>query len=161
METFNSSFQVWPLMRAWFNKSRKFIVGKTNKNYFVTFRLYTWIAVLFTLLLAGGIFHLFSLSYQKHIINYKDVKRKLFDVNEPDKIKALRIKQAKKDLYLFTEAQNSMLYTYGMLLLVSLPRLPNPWALRVLIGWWWIYSILVVVVYRASMTASLANPVAT
>lgn len=38
--------------------------------------------------------------------------------------------------------------------------MPNSWALRVLIGWWWIYSILVVVVYRASMTATLANPVA-
>ncbi|XP_035734845.1 uncharacterized protein LOC118447232 [Vespa mandarinia] len=131
------------------------------KLLILPFKLYTWIAVLFTLLLAGGIFHLFSLSYQKHIIIYKDVKRKLININESDKIKELRIKQAKKGLYLFTEAQNSMLYTYSMLLLVSLPRLPNPWALRVLIGWWWIYSILVVVIYRASMTASLANPVAT
>ncbi|KAL2720880.1 ionotropic receptor 40a-like [Vespula squamosa] len=131
------------------------------KLLILPFKLYTWIAVLFTLLLAGGIFHLFSLSYQKHIIICKDVKQKLVNINEPDKIKDLRIKKAKKGIYLFTEAQNSMLYTYSMLLLVSLPRLPNPWALRVLIGWWWIYSILVVVIYRASMTASLANPVAT
>ncbi|KAL2721084.1 ionotropic receptor 40a-like [Vespula maculifrons] len=131
------------------------------KLLILPFKLYTWITILFTLLLAGGIIHLFSLFYQKHIIIYKDVKHKLVNINELDKIKELRIKQAKKGIYLFTEAQNSMLYTYSMLLLVSLPRLPNPWALRVLIGWWWIYSILVVVVYRASMTASLANPVAT
>lgn len=63
-------------------------------------------------------------------------------------------------LYLFTEAQNSILYTYSMLLQVSLPRLPNAWTVRIFIGWWWIYSILVAVMYRASMTATLAHPVA-
>lgn len=63
-------------------------------------------------------------------------------------------------LTLFTEVQNSLLYTYSMLLQVSLPRLPKAWALRVFIGWWWLYTILVTVAYRASMTAVLANPVA-
>ncbi|XP_015174946.1 PREDICTED: uncharacterized protein LOC107065607 [Polistes dominula] len=130
------------------------------KLLILPFKLYTWIAVLFTLLLAGGIIHLFSLSYQKHIIICKDAKGQLVKTNELNEIENSRIKRMTKDIYLFTEAQNSMLYTYSMLLLVSLPRLPNPWALRVLIGWWWIYSILVVVVYRASMTATLANPVA-
>lgn len=64
-----------------------------------------------------------------------------------------------KGLYLFTEIGNSILYTYSMLFQVSLPMLPNPWAVRVLIGWWWIYSILVAVSYKASMTATLTNPV--
>jgi len=45
-----------------------------------------------------------------------------------------------------------------MLLQVSLPRLPNAWAVRIFIGWWWIYSILVSVTYRASMTAALSQP---
>lgn len=65
-----------------------------------------------------------------------------------------------KGLYLFTGIQNSILCTYSMLFQVSLPSLPKPWAVRVFIGWWWIYSILVAVAYRASMTATLANPVA-
>ncbi|KAI4495234.1 hypothetical protein M0804_001435, partial [Polistes exclamans] len=130
------------------------------KLLILPFKLYTWIAVLFTLLLAGGIIHLFSLSYQKHIILYKDAKQQLVKTNKLNEIEKSRIKHMTKGIYLFTKAQNSMLYTYSMLLLVSLPRLPNSWALRVLIGWWWIYSILVVVVYRASMTATLANPVA-
>ncbi|KAK2586249.1 hypothetical protein KPH14_001505 [Odynerus spinipes] len=130
------------------------------KLLILPFKLYTWIAVLFTLLLGGGIFHLFSLYYEKYIIIRNGVRHKLVKATVSNKNEEFRIKNAKKGIYLFTEAQNSMLYTYSMLLLVSLPRLPNPWALRVLIGWWWIYSILVVVVYRASMTATLANPVA-
>lgn len=46
-----------------------------------------------------------------------------------------------------------------MLLVVSLPRLPQKWAVRILTGWYWIYCILIVVAYRASLTAILANPV--
>lgn len=61
-------------------------------------------------------------------------------------------------LYLFEELGNSILYTYGMLTLVSLPKIPIGWALRIMTGWWWMYCLLVVVSYRASMTASLANP---
>uniref|UniRef100_A0A182F4J2 Ionotropic glutamate receptor L-glutamate and glycine-binding domain-containing protein n=1 Tax=Anopheles albimanus TaxID=7167 RepID=A0A182F4J2_ANOAL len=33
------------------------------------------------------------------------------------------------------------------------------WSLRVLTGWYWVYCVLVVVAYRASFTAILANPV--
>nr|XP_022912663.1 glutamate receptor ionotropic, delta-1 [Onthophagus taurus] len=62
-------------------------------------------------------------------------------------------------LYLFAEFFNSMLYTCSMLLMVSLPKLPTGWSLRLLTGWYWIYCTLVVVSYRASMTAILANPV--
>lgn len=61
-------------------------------------------------------------------------------------------------LYLFSELENGILYTYGMLLLISLPKFPSGWSLRVLTGWWWMYCILLVVAYRASMTAILANP---
>lgn len=45
-----------------------------------------------------------------------------------------------------------------MLLVVSLPKLPTGWSIRLLTGWYWLYCILVVVSYRASMTAILANP---
>lgn len=65
---------------------------------------------------------------------------------------------AKPGLYLFGEIINSILYTYGMLLVVSLPKLPTGWAIRLLTGWYWLYCILLVVSYRASMTAILANP---
>lgn len=61
-------------------------------------------------------------------------------------------------MYLFGEITNSILYTYGMLLVVSLPKLPSGWSIRLLTGWYWLYCILLVVSYRASMTAILANP---
>lgn len=61
-------------------------------------------------------------------------------------------------LYQFSEPVNSVLYTYSMLLLVSLPKLPTGWSLRVLTGWYWLYCLLVVVAYRASMTAILSRP---
>lgn len=61
-------------------------------------------------------------------------------------------------LYLFDDIGNSILYTYGMLVAVSLPKVPSGWAIRILTGWWWMYCLLVVVAYKASMTAILANP---
>ncbi|XP_050095757.1 uncharacterized protein LOC126577837 [Anopheles aquasalis] len=60
---------------------------------------------------------------------------------------------------IFDTFSGCILYTYSMLLLVSLPRLPAGWSLRVLTGWYWLYCLLVVVAYRASFTAILANPV--
>lgn len=45
-----------------------------------------------------------------------------------------------------------------MMMYVSLPRFPQKWAVRILTGWYWIYCILIVVAYRASLTAILANP---
>ncbi|KZC14210.1 Glutamate receptor, ionotropic kainate 3 [Dufourea novaeangliae] len=114
------------------------------------FKLYTWIALIFTLILGGIAFHFLSIFYKKYISLYKNKMH----------IQTTFMKKEGKGLYLFTEVQNSILYTYGMLLQVSLPNLPSPWAVRVFIGWWWIYSILVAVAYRASMTATLANPAA-
>ncbi|XP_052893128.1 glutamate receptor U1 [Anopheles moucheti] len=60
---------------------------------------------------------------------------------------------------IFDTFAGCIIYTYSMLLLVSLPRLPNGWPLRVLTGWYWVYCVLVVVAYRASFTAILANPI--
>lgn len=71
---------------------------------------------------------------------------------------AIYFTDAKPGLYLFGEIINSILYTYGMLLVVSLPKLPTGWSIRLLTGWYWLYCILLVVSYRASMTAILANP---
>ncbi|XP_054744500.1 ionotropic receptor 21a [Anastrepha obliqua] len=65
-----------------------------------------------------------------------------------------------KGLYLFDEYSNCLLFTYSMLMYVSLPRLPRTWSLRVLTGWYWLYCILLTVIYRASLTAILANPAA-
>lgn len=116
------------------------------KLLILPFKFYTWIALILTLILGSIVFYFLSLSYKKHISSYKSQNTS--------------IKNETKGLYLFTEIGNSILYTYSMLFQVSLPHLPSPWAVRILIGWWWIYSILVAVAYRASMTATLANPVA-
>ncbi|XP_053986684.1 ionotropic receptor 21a-like isoform X1 [Hylaeus volcanicus] len=120
------------------------------KLLILPFKLYTWIALIFSLIFGSFTFYFLSLSYKKYIIFYKN---KMY-------IQTAFTKKEIKGLYLFTELQNSILYTYSMLFQVSLPTLPNPWAVRVFIGWWWIYTILVAVAYRASMTATLANPVA-
>ncbi|XP_011309050.1 uncharacterized protein [Fopius arisanus] len=111
------------------------------------FRLYTWISVILILLVVALAFHVFALFYQKEIMPH--VKTGMTGIN-----------REMRGLSIFTDMQNSILYTYSMLLQVSLPRMPRPWALRVFIGWWLLYSILVTVAYRASMTATLANPVA-
>jgi hypothetical protein len=66
------------------------------------------------------------------------------------------VKRRPKDV--FDTLSNCFLMTYSMLLLISLPRMPVGWSLRFLTGWYWIYCILIVVAYRASMTAILANP---
>ncbi|XP_060814630.1 ionotropic receptor 21a-like isoform X1 [Bombus pascuorum] len=120
------------------------------KLLILPFKFYTWIALVLTLILGGVVFYFLSISYKKHISFYKN---KMHFQNTS-------MKKEIKGLYLFTEIGNSILYTYGMLFQISLPSLPSSWAVRVLIGWWWIYSILVAVAYRASMTATLANPVA-
>ncbi|KAG8277018.1 hypothetical protein J6590_051919 [Homalodisca vitripennis] len=61
-------------------------------------------------------------------------------------------------LFIFEELENSILYTYGMLVSISLPKMPSGWALRMMTGWWWFYCLLVIVSYRASLTAILAKP---
>ncbi|XP_046744974.1 ionotropic receptor 21a-like [Diprion similis] len=128
------------------------------KILIMPFKMYMWLSVLMALFLGGLIFYQFAQSYKRTLHLYKE---KITSEN----ISTLQVVKRHKNttglllsLYPYTEFQNSILYTYGMLLSVSLPRLPNAWALRVFIGWWWLYSILVAVAYRASMTAILANP---
>lgn len=59
---------------------------------------------------------------------------------------------------IFDTLGNCLLLTYSMLLVVSLPRLPRGWPERLLTGCYWSYCITIVVTYRASLTAILANP---
>lgn len=83
------------------------------------------------------------------------------DKSAPSKINKSRkqkIDLRRKNLILFSDIESSLMLTYSMLLQVSLPKLPTVWALRIFIGWWWLYSILITVTYRASLTAALANP---
>ncbi|XP_066594491.1 ionotropic receptor 21a-like isoform X2 [Prorops nasuta] len=133
------------------------------KLLILPFRLYTWIALLCTLFIGGSAMHLFSLFY-KNFISFQDcsVRSNQETVRYDKKLEmesSAEKQERMKGLYLFAEPQNSILYTYSMLLQVSVPTLPNAWAVRIFIGWWWIYSILVAVAYRASMTAALANPI--
>ena len=100
------------------------------KTLILPFSLGMWIGVLVSLCLIGLVFFTFS-----NIYNIPYVKKDFFD-----------------------SLSACILYTYSMILLVSLPRLPARWSVRVLTGWWWIYSVLVVVAYRASLTSILANP---
>ena len=64
-----------------------------------------------------------------------------------------------ENLYIFQQLINSFLYTFGMIMNVSLPRMPTVWTVRMFMGCWWLYCILLSNTYRASLTAILANPV--
>jgi hypothetical protein len=126
-----------------------------------------WAAVLVVLILAGFVFYALA-NYHSRIvptaINHKTSS--VIIVQNRHKINDSKVNIHVQDgakangegLYLFSQLENGILYTYGMLLMISLPKFPSGWSLRVLTGWWWIYCILLVVAYRASMTAILANP---
>ncbi|XP_050345733.1 glutamate receptor ionotropic, delta-2 [Nymphalis io] len=121
------------------------------KTLILPFNLYMWIAVLLVLLVTGSIFYGLA-NYYINLLNYKPLNTK----NKANEKKDNYAKPV--GLYLFGEITNSILYTYGMLLVVSLPKLPTGWSIRLLTGWYWLYCILLVVSYRASMTAILAKP---
>ncbi|KAJ4439579.1 hypothetical protein ANN_07706, partial [Periplaneta americana] len=131
------------------------------KTLILPFKPVMWAAVVVTLFLAGFVFYALA-NYHHHIVsnpmhkNIIKVKEKGQATGETKMYVDEEVKT--EGLYLFSELDNGILYTYGMLLLISLPKLPTGWSLRVLTGWWWIYCILVVVAYRASMTAILTNP---
>lgn len=124
-----------------------------------------WAAVLVAMILAGFVFYALA-SYHHHIVSTVDLQtHDIIMLQGRGKVNDSKMvhvqdegKETGKGLYLFNELENGILYTYGMLLLISLPKLPSGWSLRVLTGWWWIYCILLVVAYRASMTAILTNP---
>lgn len=115
------------------------------KTLIAPFSLGMWIGVLISLFCVGIVFFLFSNAY-----NF--IKRTSNDsMTQPNMISYFA-----KDF--FDDLSASILYTYSMILVVSLPRFPLRWSVRVLTGWWWIYCILLVVAYRASLTSILANP---
>lgn len=89
----------------------------------------------------------------------KSITQKAAKESEQGNIKKLKpnTRPVVKDM--FDEFSNCIIYTYSMLLYVSLPKFPLNWSLRLLTGWYWIYCILIVVAYRASMTAILSKPI--
>lgn len=113
------------------------------KTLISPFSLGMWIGVLVSLFVSGVVFFSFSKVY----VLMKDMRR---------------LKHANVTAYFardfFDDFSACILYTYSMILVVSLPRLPLRWSVRMLTGWWWIYCVLVVVAYRASLTSILANP---
>ncbi|XP_077301063.1 ionotropic receptor 21a-like [Arctopsyche grandis] len=122
------------------------------KTLILPFKLYMWIAVLILLFLSGFIFYGLAKFHKTiNVNNITNLKHNQNDCYDDHNRKTV-------GLYLFEELPNSILYTFGMLLVVSLPKLPPAWSIRLLTGWYWLYCVLVVVSYRASMTAILANP---
>nr|QPZ88975.1 ionotropic receptor 11 [Diaphorina citri] len=135
------------------------------------FHLDMWIAILITILLGGFLFY--TLATFHLYIEHKDftkppptpkpkapsklsiainkyIKRKYSDISEKLSNSINEMLKEKPS----TEGKSQV----DMLLVVSLPKMPTGWALRMLTGWWWLYCVLVVVAYRASLTAILANP---
>ncbi|KAB0794722.1 hypothetical protein PPYR_11561 [Photinus pyralis] len=149
------------------------------KTLILPFRLQLWLAILSSLGLMAGFFHALCYFHDKvNELKYEELQaQKLALKNELDQVAASKRFNPKQTygelkkqyllptvegepvgLYLFRKIGSSILYTYGMLLVIALPKLPTGWSIRVLTGWYWIYCILIVVAYKASMTAILAKP---
>lgn len=128
----------------------------------------TWACVLFFLFCVGTVFYILEhVNAWIHQNNEDDEsmppQTKVIVLNHNGKsllhhkpITYKRKKGQSKDI--FDSFGDCILLTYSMLLVVSLPRLPRSWPIRLLTGWYWIYCISIVVAYRASLTAILANP---
>lgn len=109
--------------------------------------------------LAKFYYHLYESQHIEEINVSLDPKKLIIHTSYHDlQMKSKHHYTRPKGLYIFGEFLNSLLYTYGMLLLISLPRFPSGWSLRMLTGWYSLYCSLLAVSYRASMTAILANP---
>ncbi|GAB0087754.1 Ionotropic glutamate receptor [Sergentomyia squamirostris] len=148
------------------------------KTLILPFSPEMWIGVCVSLLSVGTIFFILSTFYiyihekitpvsvnRKHfrirnLIFWTERKKEEKGTIVEPRTSAVSLKVEKRAKDIFDDFSNCILYTYSMLLLVSLPKLPKAWAIRLLTGWYYIYCILLVVAYRASMTAILANPVA-
>ncbi|GLV32321.1 Ionotropic receptor 68a [Carabus blaptoides fortunei] len=155
----------------------------TTDNSWMTlvlpFKLYMWLTVILVLFVVGCILYALA-KFQRHLYEMtskrdacviitekvKSAGRVHALLNSPFKylefrtqeITVARDEDTPSGLHLFAEPFNSFLYTYSMLLLVSLPKVPDGWSLRMIVGWYFLYCTLVVVSYKASMTAILANP---
>ncbi|XP_053677578.1 uncharacterized protein LOC128727667 [Anopheles nili] len=126
------------------------------KTLILPFNGEMWAGVLISLFLVGFIFYGFS----NTLTAWYDADKKLQNLRMiPFKRKPEPWHDTLPKSDIFDHISGCIIYTFSMLLLVSLPRLPNGWTLRVLIGWYWVYCVLVVVAYRASFTAILANPI--
>ncbi|KAH1019572.1 hypothetical protein HUJ04_009368 [Dendroctonus ponderosae] len=140
------------------------------KTLLLPFSPIMWACVLLCLLLTSTTFYILArfhrgIDGKKQLTSNRAIKLQLHNAPEDLKYSLLmrqytRTKQAgePEGLFQFAETGNSLLYTFSMLLLVSLPKLPTGWSLRLLTGWYWLYCLLVVVSYRASMTAILSRP---
>lgn len=130
-----------------------------------------WMCVLSAVLTLGLIFHLLAKFYYNLYESFTSSHQpipsagsrrsstvKLHTSYHDLKIRSEHHSHRPRGLYIFGEVINSVMYSYGMLLLVSLPRFPSGWSLRMLTGWYSLYCTLVTVSYRASMTAILAKP---
>lgn len=137
------------------------------KTLILPFSAATWASVLFFLFCVGALFYV--LEHVNAWIHRNNSKGVLSHRSQPKGIvlnpsgksfsQHKRIKRNKlqtKDI--FDSFGDCILLTYSMLLVVSLPRLPRSWPIRLLTGWYWGYCISIVVAYRASLTAILANP---
>lgn len=137
-----------------------------------------WAAVVTCLIMCGFVFHCIA-RFHFHVnkIKYQCMKAQkellkkqkipVISLTNKQDLKYTRMREQyelkkfegqPEGLHLFGELVNSFLYTYSTLLLVSIPKLPTGWSLRMLTGWYWLYCTLVVVAFRASMTAILASP---
>ncbi|KAG6463923.1 hypothetical protein O3G_MSEX014160 [Manduca sexta] len=151
--------------QCWTFLTPEALTDNSWKTLILPFKLNMWIAVLLVLLITGTIFYAMA-RYYMNLQDYRhDHDKRPFAnaLNQHPYRTECRLHIYFADakpvgLYVFGEIINSILYTYGMLLVVSLPRLPTGWSIRLLTGWYWLYCILLVVSYRASMTAILANP---
>ncbi|RZF42688.1 hypothetical protein LSTR_LSTR001483 [Laodelphax striatellus] len=130
------------------------------------FKFTMWIGIITTLVVGGVSFFAMANVYH-HLHNNNDKRLQINKIKKhlnkltialSNLLKRFNDIEKNEGLYLFDSIDNGILYTFSMLTLVSLPKLPSGWALRVMTGWWWIYCLLIVVAYRASMTAILANP---
>ncbi|XP_073943627.1 glutamate receptor ionotropic, delta-2-like [Choristoneura fumiferana] len=141
--------------QCWTFLTPEALTDNSWKTLILPFKLNMWIAVLLVLLITGAIFYGLATFYM-NLLQYQSDNGYVASIIEKQDDEYAGEKHV--GMYLFGDIINSILYTYGMLLVVSLPKLPTGWAIRLLTGWYWLYCILLVVSYRASMTAILANP---
>uniref|UniRef100_A0A1S4GWS3 Ionotropic glutamate receptor L-glutamate and glycine-binding domain-containing protein n=1 Tax=Anopheles gambiae TaxID=7165 RepID=A0A1S4GWS3_ANOGA len=145
------------------------------KTLILPFNGEMWAGVLLSLFAVGFVFYAFSntLMGKKNGTFGQDFARitnmsksSAYDRNKLKKLRMIPFKRQPEPWHdplpandMFDTFSDCIIYTYSMLLLVSLPRIPEKWPLRMLTGWYWVYCVLVVVAYRASFTAILANPI--
>ncbi|EAA12883.4 AGAP007951-PA, partial [Anopheles gambiae str. PEST] len=141
------------------------------KTLILPFNGEMWAGVLLSLFAVGFVFYAFSNTLMLKWLRHKKPKTNMskssaYDRNKLKKLRMIPFKRQPEPWHdplpandMFDTFSDCIIYTYSMLLLVSLPRIPEKWPLRMLTGWYWVYCVLVVVAYRASFTAILANPI--